>query len=140
MKKARYKIGIDPGTKTGIAVWCNEEKKLIAVNTMKIHEAILAVLNLRHDFEVEMVIEDPNTWVQFRQNNQAKARAQGAGSVKRDFAIWRDLCNEYQIPMRKVRLQGTIKKLDRVKFQKITGYMGRTSEHARDAAMLVFEG
>lgn len=87
MKKPTYKIGIDPGTNTGIAVWCNEEKELVAINTMKIHEAILAVLQLRQSFELEMVIEDPNTWVQFRQNNQAKARAQGAGSVKRDFAI-----------------------------------------------------
>lgn len=136
----RYTIGIDPGTHTGVAVWNNATKELMSVETMKIHEAIEMLMVLRGKAQFDVVIEDPNTWVPFKSNADARVKAQGAGSVKRDFAIWRDFCNDYQIPMRKVRLQGTLKKMEAKYFHKLTGYVGKTSQHGRDAAMLVFKG
>lgn len=138
--KTKLYIGIDPGTKTGLAVYNGSE--LTIVETMKLHEALLWVhglLKYQNHKEILVVCENPNTWIPFKGNTDSRAKAQGAGSVKRDFAIWKEFCEAYQIPFRAVRLQGTIKKITAEQFKQITGWMLITSEHGRDAAMLVFK-
>lgn len=141
-RKIKTRIGIDPGTHTGVAVTVGGE--LVEVRTLPIHRALLLVEAINADSisdrgePAEMYIEDPNTWRPFKGHN-AQAKIQGAGSIKRDFAIWRDFCQDRGLPMHPVKLQGTLKKLSPQIFERITGFEGRTSQHARDAAMLVFE-
>jgi hypothetical protein len=132
-------IGIDPGTKTGVAVWDTQKKAFDLIETAFIHDALTIVSMLKcYSPSIEVYVEDPNSWKPFGNNVQARAKLQGAGSIKRDFAIWRDFCKDQEITLHPVKLQGTIKKVDAGYFEKLTGWKDRTSEHARDAAMLVF--
>ena len=130
-------VGIDPGTQTGVALWDKKYQNFISIRTMQIHNALAYVRDwsLRHKLTV--FIEDPNTWKPFGKRDTMKL--QGAGSIKRDFAIWRDFCEDEKIEMIPVKLQGTTKKIDSNYFNKLTGQTFKTSVHARDAAMLVFK-
>ena len=65
-------------------------------------------------------------------------RAQGAGYVKAHCQIWEDFLTDYQIPFEAIAPRRNVTKLSADQFARITGYKGRTSEHARDAAMLVY--
>lgn len=132
-------IGIDPGTHTGIAVWDSKRKELVDVDTMEIHKALSFVetLNIQHNFNVFVIFEDARQRTWYGKGN-TNAKLQGAGSVKRDCSIWEDFCKDLGIQYRAVPPQKGGTKLTPQYFKMITGYSGRTSEHARDAAMLVF--
>lgn len=134
------KIGIDCGTHTGFAVWDVEFKQLVAVQTLMIHEALFKVRELAEIHVVELYVENPNTWKPFEVNRKVSdAKLQGAGSIKRDFAIWEDFANNNGIKFVPTKIQGAMKKLKPEVFTKLTGWTQRTSEHARDAAMIVYK-
>jgi hypothetical protein len=137
MKTADYVIGIDPGTRTGLAIWSTKDKRLTNVVTSTIWEALKYVHGFCEGHRCLLRVENPNTWVNFGSDRKAAAkRAQGAGSVKRDFAIWEDFAKTEGIPFEGVPLTKALKKLDAATFKRYTGWEARTSEHARDAAML----
>ena len=134
-------IGIDPGTHTGVAVWDTREGKFLSLETLLIHRAmehVLDVVETEQMFgrKVQVVFEDARqrTWFGHGDTN---AKAQGAGSVKRDCSIWEDFCRDYGIPfLAKPPVKGGTK-VSADYFKMISHYQGRTSEHSRDAAMLV---
>ena len=131
-------IGIDPGTHTGMAVWDTREGKFLSLETLPIHIALTRVLAIaeRHRDDVQVVFEDARqrTWYGKGDTN---AKLQGAGSVKRDCSIWEDFCKDYGIPFwAKPPVKGATK-VSADYFKMVSHYQGRTSEHARDAAMLV---
>ena len=134
-------IGIDPGTHTGVAVWDTGEGKFLSLETMPIHRAIESVLvwaSLVHDKtkDIQVVFEDARQRTWFG-HGDTYAKLQGAGSVKRDCSIWEDFCKDYDIPFwAKPPVKGATK-VSAEYFKTISGYQGRTSEHSRDAAMLV---
>lgn len=68
----------------------------------------------------------------------SNAKMQGAGSVKRDASIWEEFCTDYQIAFRALPPAKGGTKLNPDYFKALTGWRGKTSEHARDAAMIVF--
>jgi hypothetical protein len=140
MRKKLY-IGIDPGRKTGIAVY-DPEKKSLLLDTLKLHEAFRQVSKLRDIWDIEVVIENPNLWTHFQNTKNAKAKLQGAGSVKRDYSAWTDFLDDYGIPYRGVRPDKTrnLYAGQVEMFAKITGYTKRSSEHARVAGLLVWGG
>ena len=70
--------------------------------------------------------------------DSGRERLQGAGSVKRDCVIWEEFLNDRKIPYMLIAPKNNSTKLSAESFKKITGYSGRTNEHTRDAAMLVF--
>jgi len=134
----KFAIGIDPGTKTGLAVYSIDEMGFTAISTLTIVEAIDVVRELyeQHKGNLYIVIEDARQrkWYGARSN----AKLQGAGSIKRDCKIWEEFTDKlelasviFQAPKR-----GTTK-VSAAYFKRLTGWKGRTSEHARDAAMLV---
>ena len=129
-------IGIDPGTKTGVAVWDNECGYFHEITTTGIFKALQMVLRMATYETAHLFIEDPNTWKPF--GKDATNKLQGAGSIKRDFAIWKEFCEDHNISMTPIKLQGTAKKLKADFFQQLTKHKGRTDQHGRDAAMLVF--
>jgi len=133
----RYIVGIDPGTHTGFAVYDVEKGVLIEVETLAIDEAIERVCGYRLCGTVLLRVENPNTWKPFGRHNQTE-KIQGAGSVKRDFAIWKSFAGRKGIDFEAVPVQGTIKKPNPLFFQSLTKWKGRTSNHSRDAAMLCF--
>jgi len=128
-------IGIDPGTHTGFAVWDTKTKKLVEVETMMIHQAFKRVFELMEQDYICLRIEDARHVS--RDGLNSIARLQGAGSIKRDCAIWEDFCESCDIPFEFVR-PGRGTKPTPEYFKMITKWKGRTSNHARDAAMLVF--
>lgn len=129
-------IGIDPGTHTGVAVWDTREGRFLSLETLPIHKALLRVLVLTSDQVAEVVFEDARQRTWFGKGD-TNAKAQGAGSVKRDCSIWEDFCRDYGIPFQaKPPVKGATK-VSAGYFKMVSGWTGRTSEHARDAAMLV---
>lgn len=131
-------VGVDPGTTTGVAVWNCDEKRLVAVTSFTILAAVSFVESLLPDHAITLYVEDPNTWKPFGHGYGAAARLQGAGSIKRDFAIWMEFAKDHGLNVIRMRLQGTMKKVPADQFKLMTGWKGTTNEHARDAAMLVF--
>lgn len=140
-------IGIDPGTKTGLACWCPIRKKLLCLETLSIHRAMFLVGSILERADHHQVfIEDPNTFIPFSKSNMVgiTAKMQGAGSVKRDFAIWLAYLKDVGLELAQsidivaVKLQGTLKKMPQPEFKRLTGWQYSTTEHARDAALLVY--
>ncbi len=135
-------VGIDPGVHTGIAAWNAKTKEFSVVETTHIFIAmdILKALIYEHGVSnVHVHCENPNTWRHFSGTSASKiaSKAQGAGSVKRDFSIWKAYCEHIGVEFTPVSLTAALKKIDALRFQKYTGIRKRTSEHARDAAMIV---
>jgi hypothetical protein len=97
---------------------------------------IAAMESIRNDPPDLIVMEDASlrTWF----GDTGRERAQGAGSIKRDCSIWREFAAFYSIPMEVRRPQKGATKWSAEKFAQLTGWTGRTNEHGRDAAMLVF--
>lgn len=135
-------IGIDTGVHTGVAVWYPENQKFVTLATVKIHEAMAIVERIAEmDIELHVRFEDARQrkWIPMSKNMTAElGRAQGAGYVKAHCQIWEDFLTDYQIPFEAIPPRRNVTKLSAEQFERITGYKGRTSEHARDAAMLVY--
>lgn len=133
-------IGVDPGVNTGYAVWFVDEKRLCVVKTFSAHELIVQLYSLRNADRVHIVFEDARLrkWVPVKSAKQDRARLQGAGSVKRDCQIIEDACKDWGIPYTAVAPKDNRTKLSAEQFKRLTGWAGRTNEHGRDAAMLVF--
>lgn len=129
-------IGIDPGTRTGMAVWDSKERKFLSLETLPIHRAMVEVMNLRIGRDIQVVFEDARQRKWYGKGN-TNAKLQGAGSVKRDCSIWEDFCKDYGIPFRAIPPVKGATKITPEYFKLISHYQGRTSEHSRDAAMLV---
>ena len=133
-------IGIDPGTHTGVAVWDTREGKFLSLETLLIHRAMTFILtwSLKAEDtgqEIQIVFEDARQRKWY--GNESNAKRQGAGSVKRDCSIWEDFCRDYQIPFVAVPPMKGGTKVSESYFKTISGWKGRTSNHARDAAKLV---
>lgn len=129
-------VGLDAGTHTGVAVWDKTNERLILVETMTITQAMLYVRGLAETNDVVVYLEDARLRSWFGASGREKL--QGAGSVKRDCSIWETFCKEQDIELRKVAPKNNYTKLNAEQFRRYTGWQGRSSEHGRDAAMMVF--
>lgn len=136
----RLQIGIDTGVNTGFAVWNPNTQKFMQLSTFKIHVAMAEVQAYAKEYSLHVIVEDARQVRFFKQDQQAgaRARAQGAGSVKRDAVIWEDFLTDLGVPFEMVRPSKALAKLDAKTFKAYTGIATRLSQHARDAAMLVF--
>ncbi|MBO7686786.1 MAG: hypothetical protein J6V72_10405, partial [Kiritimatiellae bacterium] len=137
-----YCIGIDPGKHTGIAVWNTETQDFIRVDTLSIHQALLFVYDfqtLRSKTRVYFEDARQRRWLpKDTSSSEYRGHLMGAGSVKRDSVIWQDALTDWGIPFEMVPPRAGATKWNADTFARITGYTGRTSNHARDAALLVF--
>ena len=127
-------VGIDPGTNTGYAEV--EGGKLITVDTIKLHECLFRLdEHWRQGVLQKVYFEDARlrTWF----GNAGREKLQGVGSVKRDCSIIQDFLASRQIPFVAVKPAAAQTKWKADYFAKITGWNGRTSEHSRDAAVLI---
>lgn len=132
-------IGIDPGKKTGFAVWDHDAKYLAEVSTMSITQAMekvrmMAAILGREN--IRMYIEDARKRKWY--GRTGRERLKGAGSICRDSTIWDDFCRELGVEYRMIAPRCNTTKLKAAQFKAITKWQGRTDEHARDAACLVF--
>jgi hypothetical protein len=134
----KYYIGIDSGVKTGFALYCKPQRKLWFVETLAIHQAMWKVWRWHRSApgRIFIRVEDARQAVYGRHNDIHKA--QGAGSVMRDAKVWEDFLTDIGAPFQMVRPNKTLTKKDSKTFQQVTGFMGKTNEHGRDAGLLVF--
>lgn len=138
-------IGIDPGVKTGLALITRYDKECCSTSIhramKKVEKIAFSNNQLDEPLDVLVVVEDARQRKWFGSNSNAKA--QGAGSVKRDCKIWEDFLVELKD---KNLIQGFslvhpmrgATKLNHSKFQMMTGITKRTNEHGRDAMMLIW--
>lgn len=136
-RKAAVLIGIDPGTNTGLAV--KEHLKFQTIETLTIFEAINRVIAWKkscdaHLWTILVRIEDARlrTWF----GNTGPEKWKGAGSIGRDCAIWVEVLTELKIPYELVHPKN-VKETTSDYFKRLTGWKGRTSIHAREAAFLI---
>lgn len=146
-------IGIDTGVHTGIAVWDSRKREFIHIGCVAIHEAMNWVrqwLKCAQTDKTGIVVrvEDPRqrTWfgTERMSREEERKRLQGVGSVKRDAGIWdaylSDLFSKATVSAtyEMVAPKRNVTKLTGERFKAITKWQGRTNEHGRDAAMLIF--
>ncbi len=131
-------IGIDPGTNTGFAK--SIAGRLHEVKTYNIVQAMDAVAHSArwaksNDKRLVVYIEDARLrkWV-----TGGREKLQGVGSIKRDCGIWEEFCEHHDIQFELVAPKHNKTKLSADEFKKYTGWTHRTSEHARDAVMLIW--
>lgn len=129
-------VGIDAGTKTGVALYYKNHKSL-ELYTITIYDAISKVIELSKSHSIYVIIEDARQRKYYGDNAGTKA-LQGVGSIKRDCTIWEETMQSKGIDFIMVHPIKGGTKLDVNLFKKITGYSNRCSSHARDAAMLVY--
>ena len=129
-------IGIDTGTKTGVAIY-NKNNKSLELYTMAIYDAITKVIELSKSHSIYVIIEDARQRKYYGDNAGTQA-LQGVGSIKRDCTIWEETMQSKGIDFIMVHPIKGGTKLDVNLFKNITGYSNRCSSHARDAAMLVY--
>lgn len=127
-------IGIDPGSKTGLSIKDLETGKYTEIITTNIIEAQDKIRVLREEgAEIYLVLEDARKRTIF--GNTGSERWQGAGSIKGECRIWETFLKTYKV---KYRLELPAKKITHGYFIQITKWVKRTSQHSRDASMLIF--
>jgi len=128
--------GCDPGVRTGLAIWDCEKQKFENVETCGIISAMQKIRWQTDDIKL-VRFEDARLRKGYY-GKRGDVNHQGVGSVKRDCKIWQEFCEYYKIPFQAVAPQKGQTKWSSDYFKRVTGWTGRTSEHARDAAVLVF--
>lgn len=135
-------IGIDPGEHTGIAVWDGGLKTFLLIQTMPLHRALDEVRKWHASQRtVTVVFEDARQrqWFQKERSvSEYRGKLMGAGAAKRDARIWEEFLTDRGIPFVAQAPAARMTKWNQAQFERFTGFKGRTSNHARDAALLVY--
>lgn len=139
-------IGIDCGAHTGFAVWDSLRRELLCVETLPLHKALKRVEEYKiiceqRQEELRVVFEDARQrkWLpREMSDSEYRGKLMGAGSVKRDAVIWEEFLKDSGISYIAQAPTKGATKLSSDTFANITDWKGRTSNHARDAAMMVF--
>lgn len=139
-----YWAGIDPGKHTGVAMY--DGVQLVEVATVPVHRALQMVASFvevaqANGIPVRVVFEDARKrrWLPKERNvSEYRGRLMGAGSVERDCTIWEDFLKDLGVDFIAQAPRAGMTKLSPESFARLTGWKGRTSNHARDAAMLVY--
>lgn len=146
--KYQYYIGIDGGSHTGLAIWDGIHKEFVDIETSTFWEALERIRNFFPNNTL-IVIEDPNQIKPTFPRNGALSPgkrdriSQNVGSVKRETELLAQGLERLGYNVRRVRpgpraITYRKGKPDARTFKRITKYPGRTSQHGRDAALLVY--
>ena len=141
-------IGIDPGEHTGFAVWDTITRSFRVVATLPLWKALdevrrwnTAALMAPGALGIRVYFEDARlrTWFQKEtSSSEYRGKLMGAGAAKRDAKIWEEFLTDNRIAYTAIKPAAGQTKWRPEYWSKVTGWTGRTSEHARDAALLVF--
>jgi hypothetical protein len=120
-------------------MWDGNAKCFTEIKTVKIHQAMEMMAELVADQPATIYVEDPRK-IKLPRELQRKGHAadQGVGSIRRDANIWDDFLKDLKADYHMVWNPRGIRKLSSQKFKELTKWEGRTTEHGRDAAMLVW--
>lgn len=139
-------VGIDPGVNTGFAIWDSRLGKFNEIATLDFLSVIVRVKDLNRVTDLTVYIEDPGQvkpmfWQNKRGVNESMIKqalkvAQNVGANKREAELLIQILRDSD--MNVIPVKPVTSKMNAETFANITGYKQRTSEHGRDAAMLVF--
>jgi hypothetical protein len=143
MSKPRFLIGIDPGAQTGLAIYDRQQKKLVELRTTDFWNAY-GFVTLHDEKRVEVFIENPG--LIRRPVYQRLSGESGANRREKVASNIGENRREAELLIQGIKARGfnvreikpTQKKMDAKDFKRITGYVGSTNQHVRDAGMLVF--
>lgn len=129
-------LGIDPGTSTGLA-WF-EHGRLVGTSTIKPLDLPEAIA--KADMVIfENSILQSHVWTdQNASVAAAKKKARNVGQVDQICVQIMQLCGRAGKPYQAISPKGKGEKVSAERFEAITGYMRRTNQHERDAAMVVW--
>lgn len=142
-------VGIDPGINTGVCVWDSVQKKIVYLKTMDFWEVIGFFESLRvtcTPLPIKVIIENSAlnkpTFVKPGGNTTLKMQkiSRNVGSNQRESVLLIEGVRRLGFTVEEVKPTGTRgvkRKWDAEYFKKLTG-ISKASQHARDAAMLVF--
>lgn len=125
-------IGIDAGKNTGIAF--NEDGKITRLETLDFWGAISIINEYKTALFVVELPKSKHVWHKGATNRGAIAKTgMNVGSVIREAELIIDYLKLHSINYKSVAPLG---KKDADFFKRVTGYVGRTNNHERDAALL----
>jgi hypothetical protein len=139
---AKTAIGIDPDK--GIAVWDVRARRLLRVSTTTFWDIIEILRQAQMwDGGVEVHIEAPYmnkpTWITSASRYTQDKVSQNVGANKMKALLLVEFCRRMNIVcFERKPTAKSFTKMSAEQFAKITGWTDRTSDHGRDAAMLVF--
>ena len=143
-KAPRFFIGLDAGHPTGLATWDAVEERFAVLTTTTFWEAI-ALVETYPAGEVVVVVEDPaqnrptfahGTPRMLQAARRREKISRDVGQNQREAKLLADGLGRKGYRVRRTRPRS--RKLNAEQFRRLTRYPGRTSQHARDAGMLVF--
>ena len=161
---SRFLLGIDPGRNTGIAIIDRDKKKLVKLDTLNFWETVKVLDDFTayiypkddmigfvfeaSEIQLEVVIEDPNENSFIYNQNVAKLSkqaamtvAQSVGRNKEQAFLLIDYLEKKGIKYKTVRPRNRNNgggKWTSEYFCKMTGWQGKSNEHNRDAARLIW--
>lgn len=138
ISKAEIIIGIDVGRRTGVAVWDRRKGQFLSIQTMRIDQATREVEKWVREQGDSLSVMFEDARLRRWYGSNASAKQQGAGSIKRDSTIWEEFLKGSGINYEAIHPKRIRTNLNAEQFKLWTGYSKRTSQHARDAAMIVF--
>lgn len=142
-------VGIDPGISTGLCVWDSVQKKIVYIKTMDFWEVIEYFEKLRvtcTTLPIKVIIENSAlnkpTFVKPGGDTNRKIQkiSRNVGSNQRESVLLIEGIRRLGFTVEEIRptgKHGVKRKWDANYFKKLTG-ISKASQHARDAAMLVF--
>lgn len=137
-------IGIDPGINNGFAIWIPDLSAFQELSTLTIWEVFEELERLDKIYHLQVHLEWPSgnrpTFRRKDQTAQAMEKiSQDVGKNKYIAELIAQFMTAREIPFQKHKPgKGSMTKLNSERFASITGYKSRCSQHARDAAMLVW--
>ena len=129
-------IGIDPGVNTGVAAIDKGGLQVVATMSAVEAEQFVHIRMAQAGGQIAVFFEDARLRNWF--GSKGREALQGAGSIKRDCQRWEEWLIHHGISFSKIAPRNNSTKLTAEQFKKITGWQGRTNEHGRDAAMLIY--
>lgn len=131
-------LGIDPGAYTGVAVYVDGVlKTLTTVAPHQIERLIRAHQPDRVVFEDSRL--QSHTWSIAPSRAAAAKMARNVGEIDAWCRLITEICAELKIPAHGVSPKGKGAKLNSVQFESVTGWLGTSNEHTRDAAMVAWK-
>lgn len=138
----RYVVGIDPGVKTGFAVWDRAERKFRSIGTTEFWSIFDFAADVSPD-DVKFIVETYDWKPTF---GQRRGKASSVGVVDRMARNVGQVMREARLIIEGLRRRGfevvecaPLGKKNADQFRRLTGWQDRTNQHERDAAVMAFQ-